>query len=64
MAANADPNTGYQVCFANSCLLVGGKSKKNFPIFDCIYISVRSFQKKDFVKVAAQGFYKKPFGGK
>ncbi len=28
VAANADPNTGYQVCFANSCLLVGGKSKR------------------------------------
>ena len=29
VAANADPNTGYQICFANSCQLVGGKKKTN-----------------------------------
>jgi hypothetical protein len=34
VAANADPNTGYQVCFANSCLLVGGKSKMISKTFD------------------------------
>jgi kumamolisin len=38
VAANADPNTGYQVCFAKSCILVGGKPKRNFPIYDCIYV--------------------------
>jgi hypothetical protein len=49
VAANADPNTGYQVCFANSCLLVGGKSKKEFSLFSIAFIiTVRSFSKERF----------------
>jgi hypothetical protein len=33
VAANADPNTGYQVCFANGCYLVGGKLKMIYKTF-------------------------------
>ncbi len=32
VAANADPNTGYDICFANNCQLVGGE-KLRFLIF-------------------------------
>jgi hypothetical protein len=48
VAANADPNTGYQVCFANSCLLVGGKSKR-ISLFSIAFIFRTVFQKKDSV---------------
>ena len=28
VAANANPDTGYEICFANSCQLIGGKKDK------------------------------------
>jgi kumamolisin len=44
LSANADPNSGYKICFANKCMKLGGNEKLSI----CYYLNFFTIRKIDF----------------